>query len=368
MTTPSLPPRVRPIPFKGEMVRAIVAGTKSQTRRIVKLPHQNPLGKWEPTTYGGPNGGRTKRGETIPEHAAIWHTRTGDCIGAPWVVGDRLWVREAWRTVREADALPPRDLDAAYRFWYEADAPHQPGFGNLRPGMFMPRFASRITLEITGVRVERLKDISEADALAEGIGRYDNGTFGLDDPAACMGSSAVVAYMRLWSHINGPGSWDANPWVWVVEFVRAAEYTTMTDPLRQAAEQAVSDTPLPKAAMREAYQGAVRDWFATNQMRGYGHDCALAALAAQAQEPAAGFKVEAVLRELVAAKAARIKAQQAYGRERRKGWNDPMASASTHGLVSAPDPAVDAAVKRECDAWDAAESALAAHPAAPEGT
>lgn len=221
MTTPSLPPRVRPIPFKGEMVRAIVAGTKSQTRRIVKLPHQNPLGKWEPTTYGGPNGGRTKRGEAIPEHAAIWHTRTGDCIGAPWVVGDRLWVREAWRTVREADALPPRDLDAAYRFWYEADAPHQPGFGNLRPGMFMPRFASRITLEITGVRVERLKDISEADALAEGVTpKWEPGCSGrlMEAFSGFSFRPAASAYADLWEQINGPGSWSANPWVWVLAF------------------------------------------------------------------------------------------------------------------------------------------------------
>jgi hypothetical protein len=85
----------------------------------------------------------------------------------------------------------------------------------------MPRWASRILLEITDIRVERLQDITEEDACDEGIKQYENHAFGLDEPKECIGTSAKLAFMRLWNHINGPASWDANPWVWVVKFKRA---------------------------------------------------------------------------------------------------------------------------------------------------
>lgn len=123
--------------------------------------------------------------------------------------GDQLWVREAWRTLKEADKLPPRDLNAAHRIWFEADNDHQEGSGKLRPSMFMPRLASRITLEITSVRVERLQDISEADATAEGT------PHSLKHPA---GRTAIENYEHLWECLNGDDSWDLNPWVWVIEF------------------------------------------------------------------------------------------------------------------------------------------------------
>lgn len=200
----------RGLPFMADMVRAVRDGTKTQTRRICKLPHQNPLGQWEPTTFGGPNGGRTSKGETIPEHAAIWHTRTGDCISARYAAGDRLWVRENWRTVEAADKTPPRDLTAAHRIWFEADAPHQPGFGKFRPGMFMCRWMSRILLEVVSVRVERLQDISRGDAMGEGC----------PFPNMAQGDDPRQWYADLWEQINGPGSWAVNPWVWVVEFKR----------------------------------------------------------------------------------------------------------------------------------------------------
>lgn len=216
----------RPILYNGPMVRAILADMKTQTRRVVKLPHQNPLGVWEPTTIGGPNGGRLRTGETIPEQGAIWHTHTGDCISYSSQPGDRLWVRETFAHVpiREDDGGQGDRMGYIYRADGESafDAiPDEWDFiGPWKPSIFMPRAASRITLEVTGVRVERLQDISEEDAKAEGIGRYDNGTFGLDNPAACMGPTAVVAYHRLWDHINGPGSWAENPYVWVIEFNR----------------------------------------------------------------------------------------------------------------------------------------------------
>jgi hypothetical protein len=174
----------RGILFSAPMVRALLDGSKTQTRRILKP---------------NPNATETR-------------TPAGMVPLCPYgKVGDRLWVREAWRTVAEADALPPRDLAPAHRLWFEANSDNQPGFGRLRPGMFMPRWASRITLEITGVRVERLQDISEADALAEGCAAKHT---------ADAEYNARKAYAVLWESINGGGSWDANPWVWVVEFRR----------------------------------------------------------------------------------------------------------------------------------------------------
>ncbi|CDN87367.1 hypothetical protein BN948_01789 [Hydrogenophaga intermedia] len=182
----------RQLPFQPAMVRAVLRDIdpKNQTRRICKL--------------------EVRAGMSEPEWASLLRCCP---YGQP---GDRLWVREAWRTVAEADALPPRDLTPAHRIWYEADGLDQPGFGRYRPGMFMPRWASRILLEVTDVRVERLQDISEADAVAEGV-----------EPVATHNRPGAIAthcgaYELLWEQINGPGSWDANPWVWVVSFKRLA--------------------------------------------------------------------------------------------------------------------------------------------------
>ena len=192
----------RPILFSGAMVRTLLAGTKTQTRRGGKAKHlpwlENSVlnfleGKWNqrPLPYGKP--------------------------------GDRLWVRETWRTDARLDDKAPN----AFSGWpvkYEADSTalnHGAFFGQTdgktRVSIHMPRWASRITLEITGVRVERLQDISEADALAEGIEDRGKGfaVYGTDDGITF---DPIRSYRSLWEQINGPGSWDANPWVWVVEF------------------------------------------------------------------------------------------------------------------------------------------------------
>jgi hypothetical protein len=193
----------RPILFSAPMVRAILDGSKTQTRRAAK---PQPLWIAEPSIP-------FKTPDADPK--GIIHCPHGQ-------PGDQLWVREAWRTVTEADSLPPRDLTAAHRIWFEADAPHQPGFGKLRPSMFMPRWASRITLEITGVRVERLQDISEADAQAEGVTPTpwpDDSSRHIDWPLGPFRNS----FYLLWESINGPGSWEANPWVWVIEFKQIAK-------------------------------------------------------------------------------------------------------------------------------------------------
>ena len=192
----------RPILFSAPMVRAIRDGRKSQTRRVVK-----PVRGFEENNVCRPD-------LAEDNHAVWWHGEyeTVGCLqdcpyGQP---GDRLWVRESYRLCAEADAVKARDTDAGYRVWYEADAPHQPGEGKLRPGIFMPRWASRITLEVTGVRVERLQAISEADAIAEGA----PGGHGVI-PGYGYNATPVEHYRHVWESINGPGSWDANPWVWV---------------------------------------------------------------------------------------------------------------------------------------------------------
>lgn len=211
----------RPISYSPPMVRARNVALKKQTRRIMK---NQPDEEWKPFGYDDLHA-FDKHGE-LTERVNGWGPCSEDGLqgyncpyGKP---GDRLWVREAWRTVHQADALPPRHLTAAHSIWYEADAPHQPGYGKYRPSMFMPRWASRGLDQITSVRVERLQDISEADALAEGVDLKTKHVYQtthsqtrqllLADP------TAKRAYERLWESMNGPGSWAANPWVWVIEF------------------------------------------------------------------------------------------------------------------------------------------------------
>jgi hypothetical protein len=190
--------RERPILFSGPMVRALLAGTKTQTRRISKPVRHPDLGN----VYAP--------GALVLEHEPQ-HVIDRCCpYGRP---GDRLWVRETFGHFERNENFKP-----GCEVFYRAD-------GNClelepwRPSIHMPRWASRILLEITGVRVERLQDINEADALAEGsftwAGEQDTPVRDLDE--------ARLVYCQLWEEINGPGSWDANPWVWVVEFERAEE-------------------------------------------------------------------------------------------------------------------------------------------------
>lgn len=181
----------RPILFSGPMVRALLAGTKTQTRRIVK--------RYE-----------VRAGMPQPE----WDSLLRLCpYGQP---GDRLWVREAWAEVRPRGIPWPATM-TVYR---EADNRTDYG-GPWKPSIHMPRRASRLTLEITGVRVERLQDISEADALAEGIVQLKDGGFGLPAGEHYHCADPRQSYLSLWEAINGPGSVGANPWVWVVEFKKA---------------------------------------------------------------------------------------------------------------------------------------------------
>jgi hypothetical protein len=228
----------RPILFSAPMVRAILAGRKTQTRRPLKyqpIDVRRVFMKPEINMSYVENA----HGVEIP-HCPCPYGKSGD----------RLWVRENyWIATNysygtdpcgepiktpppsqlrgnpihfDADGNPPNCANSTYgpnglRGGHFA-APDPYAIWHKHPSIHMPRWASRINLEITGVRVERLQDISEDDAQAEGIVYCGNGSFDGGGPA--MGPTASHAYMRLWNSINGQRSWEANPWVWVIEFKR----------------------------------------------------------------------------------------------------------------------------------------------------
>ncbi|HHM8950284.1 hypothetical protein ACM7U6_03520 [Pseudomonas aeruginosa] len=219
----------RPILFTGPMVRAILEGRKTVTRRVVK-PQPDFLGSMvDPNT-------------PFKTLDAGLHARIICPYGEP---GDRLWVRETWTDVNMcgAPALAyradedirdlmeePGFLDDRGAFNYDDPRvkpyPFACWYAELdrarwRPSIHMPRWASRILLEITAVRVERLQDISEEQALAEGVRGEpcDHARQACAD-IGCWGDTAKGAFGFLWESLNGEGSWAENPWVWVVEFKR----------------------------------------------------------------------------------------------------------------------------------------------------
>ena len=210
---PVTAPRERPILFSAPMVRALLAGTKTQTRRVVKGAPEDwsPV---QPQVYAPTIVDR--HGDEQPGPDAFG---AGDEQGDHWIrcpygqPGDRLYVRETWAAPHAYDHLPPRLIPTDARIHYAATEDR----GGLlwRPSIHMPRWASRITLEVTGVKVERLQNISEADAIAEGT----PGGHGAI-PGYSYNATPTEHYKWLWESINGPGSWDANPHVWCVSFKR----------------------------------------------------------------------------------------------------------------------------------------------------
>lgn len=189
------------------MVNAILAGRKTQTRRIVN-------GSTDMLECG-----------IFPLEPELTKCKYGR-------EGDRLWVKETAiiapkRFADDPDGSCIQDADGDPRYiQYTATHPNTEAAGWYKlkktPSIFMPRWASRITLEIVAVRVERLQDISEADAIAEGIFyAEDMNGFVADNDGRCFhGASARRAYENLWCMINGPESWGQNPYVWAIEFRR----------------------------------------------------------------------------------------------------------------------------------------------------
>lgn len=230
----------RPVYLRDHEVRAVLAGQQTQFRRLVKARGWNPNGP----DYTG----RAEIGISPDPRISLqayfehrervlgWHGVRCPFFGQ---AGDRLWVREAWVVDGHHDSLRPGHLPPSMSVRYPADGSLRPGVceadGKVRSGISMPRWASRITLAVTGVSIERLQDISEADALAEGIVPWRSsesepphfmllpgdttGAFG--GPGAWRPKDTPqLAFQALWDrlHRNGSGSWDENPWVWVISF------------------------------------------------------------------------------------------------------------------------------------------------------
>ena len=226
----------RPILFSAPMVRAILAGQKTQTRRVVKFPRSRDSfvlidrgNGWWPY--------QSDDGET-----EICNDGCEHCYSSPYgQPGDRLWVKETWRhtasSLEDARAIT-EDITSGIAIDWRAtyidkciqhlgftreDAEMVDDFEIWRPSIFMPRWASRILLDVVSVRVERLHDISEADAIAEGVSPLDGSegpnAWGVSTNGIHLSApTARSCYALLWESINGTGSWDANPWVWVLEF------------------------------------------------------------------------------------------------------------------------------------------------------
>ncbi len=229
MVATAAPGKLRPIPFTSAMVLAILANRKSQTRRLMN-PQPSP--EWSPEVWTEIHG-YDRLGNLDPDRVLGNGYCDDDGVegyasryGSP---GDLLWVKEplqpsspsglvAYQTTG-LHPLPRRDGAAVPWPWKPAKL----------GAMYCPRWASRLVLEVTEIRVERLQDISEADAIAEGV--HSDGSWSPDDGwldyvnLAKDGEgfpceTARDSFRTLWESINGPGSWDANPWVWVVGFKR----------------------------------------------------------------------------------------------------------------------------------------------------
>lgn len=213
------------------MVQAIMEGRKTMTRRVFKI-----------TPYGGKPTAITSKEESLIEladnelndYGTINYLSTGGLSGpykCPYgKPGDVLWVRETW-TIDDRGA---NGDDPGY--YYKADIPTDAWKGFWKPSIFMPKEACRIFLEVVSVRVERLQDISEQDAIAEGIqfhfeelfqeNRYRDydpklqREYGDPNHDYPTWREAVSSFKSLWQSINGRESWDANPWIWVIEFKR----------------------------------------------------------------------------------------------------------------------------------------------------
>jgi len=195
-------PRERGILFSAPMVRAILDGRKTQTRRVVSPRPDRPFFCF-PTPY-------TALFATEDEAVC----EDGDERRLPYgCAGDRLWVRETWDYFGGDECMYQQDPTAViFRAYERADDVQR----RWRPSIFMPRWASRITLEIAEVRVQRLQELSEDDARAEGVDCHHHA-------AGSDGPTYRASFQLLWDSINGKrASWDDNPWVWSLTFRRIA--------------------------------------------------------------------------------------------------------------------------------------------------
>lgn len=241
----------RPMLFSAPMVQALLDGRKTQTRRPLYRAHKIDDTREGPQVRYFPN--------YPPPNLGLNHMAT---LGTAHLLrpGDRIWVKETWRAGAGYDGARPSDIPPFARIWFEADGCNDNADAiskKARPSIFMPRWASRITLTVTDVRIERLNDCSEADAIAEGVCRelptdadrawlssyheehygapptqadidqFNEGVwvvpgtecgFGPKPRQPLWGPTASNCYASLWESINGAGNWAANPWVVAISF------------------------------------------------------------------------------------------------------------------------------------------------------
>lgn len=233
-----IPMTERPILFSGEMVRAILEGRKTQTRRVIKPQFNHKWGSGVPHGYD-------KFGVHVDIPLIDPHPMFGGWayLFCPYgKAGDRLWVRETWAQLCEADELTG-ECDVAYRAddWPEDESGPDYKTNTWRPSIFMPRWASRITLEIEQVSVQRVQDIGDSSCEAEGVS---------------LANASIPGYLRkrfqiLWDSINAKRGfpWSSNPWVWVISFRLAAPQQTLAAELLSSSNnQDIADQPQPAEA------------------------------------------------------------------------------------------------------------------------
>ncbi len=243
----------KPILFSTPMVLALLDGRKTMTRRVVK-----PVGFCRDQIAGGiPHNGKDAVLLNAPAYLKFPACENKDCMGygrggaripSPWKIGDLLWVRETWADVNSPDGPAIAYKDGDVRTWHEFSRTFGPNMGagpsmdydtypgnytmwfsdlfageeghRWKPSIHMPRWASRLTLRITDVRVERVQEISEEGAMAEGI--EDLGGVWRDYQLRTFDhfNTAKESFRSLWDSINAKRGfgWNVNPWVWVVSF------------------------------------------------------------------------------------------------------------------------------------------------------
>lgn len=218
----------RPIIFSAPMIQALLAGRKTQTRRMIK-----PQPVWM---------------ASCGDRDGFWSGDAFIRVSRRFAVGDRLWVREAcwteWRGEKEGKGvqykaggwLPIADTQQAEEAWYDLDRyahnrhpDNDTNTGQLVPSIHMPRWASRLTLTVTDVRVQRAQEITDGDAEAEGVEwesadppfYYVPNVWPHSITAVETRDGAAACYAKLWNHLHGPGAWDANPWIVALTFTVA---------------------------------------------------------------------------------------------------------------------------------------------------
>ena len=209
----------RPILFSAPMVRAILEGRKTQTRRIIKP--QPPSEVTSAGVIATSREGQTDNWTWLtgdPEDCDTWET-AGD-FKTRFAPGDELWVREAFSYSWAVKDDPERRHLMPCWYWADGNPTHG-DWSKPKPSIHMPRWASRITLKVTGVKIERLRDIGEEDAKAEGIRETLGGWWSaVENYPPLAANSPIGAFYCLWTSINGAASWEANPWVAAISFER----------------------------------------------------------------------------------------------------------------------------------------------------